>query len=850
MPKQLLIDGHSLLFRAYHALPPLTRADGIPTGALYGFASMLLKVLEEHRPDRLIVAFDSPHLTFRHVAYPDYKGTRAETPDDFKRQLPFVEEFLDHLAIPRIALAGYEADDLIGTLARLGHERGYASEIITGDRDLLQLITEDVTVYLPQRSGISGLDRIDREACALKMGVTPEQIPDLKGLMGDTSDNIKGVKGIGEKSAVQLIREYGDVNGVYQHLPSITNPRWLKALESQREEAMASRDLATIDCRAPIAWPDTDEPFQVRISPALDEFLSTMQMDSLRRRLGSNPPGPGAAEAPPAQADSTVIGWEPRAAQFVDPNQFSLARDARVMILSADRPYLLMADDGRATRWTGPLPAVDLLGWGTKNTLRQLVRQGESVRFIEDGEIQAYLLNAEARAYTLRETAARAGARWQDDPEYQLRLALALVERQRQQIADNDLGPVYCQLEIPLIPILAQMETLGMSVDADKLRGLGRECEDLLGELQKEIYQLAGVEFNINSTQQLAEVLFDQMKLPAGKKTKTGYSTDADTLETLRPLSPVIDKILTWRQLMKIKGTYVDGMIHLIDDQGRIHTTFHQTVAATGRLSSSDPNLQNIPVREAMGRRVRSVFTASPGNILSAADYSQIELRMLAHLSGDEHLIQAFRDGEDIHRRTAAEMFGLTLEQVDGASRNRAKAINFGIVYGISGFGLARDTGISAKEASDYIRRYYDRYPQLKQYFDAILDYAREHASVATILGRVRPLPEILHKNRARRQYAERMAINTVIQGSAADLIKMAMVAFERERQSHAWQSQLTLQVHDELIWDMVPGEERDVMEEARRVMTSVLALKVPLVVELKHGPNWEQMTSYQLEEA
>jgi len=843
MPKQLLIDGHSLLFRAYHALPPLTRADGSPTGALYGFANMLLKVIEDHQPDRTVVAFDAPHPTFRHRLYPEYKGTRAETPDEFKRQLPFVEEFLDHLLIPRVSLAGYEADDLIGTLSRLGQERGYDSEIITGDRDLLQLISDRVTIYLTQRVGMSGLDRIDREACILKMGVSPEQIPDLKGLMGDPSDNIRGVSGIGEKSAVQLISQYGSIDAVYQDLMLITNARWRKALESQHEEAITSRDLATIDCNAPIGWPEVKEPLLVRYSEALDTFLATMEMDSLRRRFGRNGSKMSSSAAAPAD-----LGWEPDEAKRVDPAEFVPNVNEELTILSADRPYLLLSEDGRLTEWPNPLPQARYIGWSTKALLSQLEGRGESVTFVHDGEIQAYLLDAEARAYTLADVAASYGAKWQDDPEYQIRLVRALIERQAQRLVDKGLEALYRDLEMPLIPVLAHMESHGIGVDGPMLRLLGQECESLLGDLQQEIYQLADCEFNINSTQQLAEVLFDRLKLPVGKKTKTGYSTDADTLEKLRPLHPIIDKMLSYRQLMKIKGTYVDGMINLIGADGKIHTTFHQTVAATGRLSSSDPNLQNIPVREKMGRRVRGVFVPSQGNLLSAADYSQIELRMLAHLSADDHLIQAFQDGEDIHRRTAAEMFNIPLEQVDSTWRNRAKAINFGIIYGISGFGLARDTGVSAKEASAYIDRYYGRYPRLKQYFDEILEFARHHGEVSTILGRVRPLPDILHKNRVRRQYAERMAINTVIQGSAADLIKSAMVAFDRESRGHRWKSLLTLQVHDELIWDMVPEEEAEVMGVADRIMTSVMPLSVPLVVELKHGPNWEQMTAFALE--
>ena len=847
MPKQLLIDGHSLLFRAYHALPPLTRTDGTPTGALHGFANMLLKVVKTQQPDRVVVAFDAPQKTFRHDLDADYKGTRTEAPDDFKIQVPLVQELLQHLGIAELWLGGYEADDLIGTLARMGEDRGYQSEIITGDRDLLQIISEDVTVYLTQRLGISVLERIDREGCVLKLGVTPEQVPDFKGLMGDPSDNIRGVAGIGEKSARQLLAQFGSIEGIYQNLGSIDNRRWLKALTEQQAQALSSRHLATIDCTVPIDWPEVAEPFEWRITPRLEQFLAAMELDSLRRRLTDTSTRRGVkleqASEPPSIPEFPKLAVD--SAEMVDEDSFTLDASTEVLLLSPHAPYLLLRGDRMMTRWSKSLPAARYLGWGTKALLRELKRQGESIDIIEDGKLQAYLLNSEARAYHLKDVALRSGAVWQDDEEYQIRLALTLIQKQAEAIAANGLEAVYRDLEIPLIPVLADMEYRGIAVDADKLQALGNECERLLSELQDQIYTLAGSEFNIHSTQQLAQVLFDTLQLPVGKKTKTGYSTDQDTLERLRPLHPIVDKILSFRQLSKIKGTYVEGMVGLIDASGRLHTTFHQTVAATGRLSSSDPNLQNIPVRDAMGRRVRSVFVPSPGQVLSAADYSQIELRMLAHLSGDQHLIQAFEDGEDIHRRTAAEMFNLKLDEVNQTWRNRAKAINFGIIYGISGFGLARDTGVSAKEASDYIQRYYARYPRLKQYFDEILEGAREQGAVTTILGRVRPLPEIHQKDRTRRQYAERMAINTVIQGSAADLIKRAMVEFARHSRSQSWRSKLTLQVHDELIWDMDPTEEDQVMSLAIHLMTTVMPLRVPLLVELKHGPDWEHMIPF-----
>ncbi len=846
MSRQLLVDGHSLLFRAYHALPPLTNREGTPTGALHGFAGMLLKMLAERSPHRVVVVFDAPKPTFRHQIYEQYKGTRSETPEEFRQQVPLVERLLDFLEVPRVAAPGYEADDVLGTLARMGVERGYDTEIVTGDRDLLQMIGPSITVYLTTRAGISAWEAMDTEKTVAKLGVRPDQVPDLKGLMGDSSDNIRGVTGIGEKSARALLQQYGSLDEIYAHLDEIDNPRWVQALRSQRETALQSRYLATIVANVPVAWPHANEPYQIVPTPALEEFLDAMDMQSIQRRIRQFSEGttvPTNVQTAPSES-GRADAWSPPTVREMPPEQFRVADLDVVIVAATDSNEWLMFSGDRVTRWRGAWPRARFAGWGTKELLRTLGDQAEGVSFVEDGEIQAYLLDSEAKAYSLDQVADRLGLEVGQDPQRRILVLAELLSRQTRRLEALGLTRLYREVEMPLVPVLAAMESTGIRVDVNQLRSLGQECEALLRTLETEIYALAKEPFNIQSPRQLADVLFSRLQLPSGKRTKTGYSTDADTLEKLRNQHPIVEKILEFRQLSKIKGTYVDGIVDLVDEAETLHTTFHQTGTATGRLSSSNPNLQNIPVREPMGRRVRGVFKPSPGNILVAADYSQIELRMLAHLSGDERLIQAFREGEDIHRRTASEMFNIPWAEVDSTWRNRAKAINFGIIYGISGFGLARDAGIAQHEAEDYIRRYYARYPTLKAYFDNVLTNARAHGLVTTILGRRRMLPDILHKNRTRRQIAERMAINTVIQGSAADLIKTAMVAIWREMRSRRrWESRLTLQVHDELIWDAVPSEEQDLMAMARLHMSSVLSLSVPLVVECKHGPNWEQMS-------
>lgn len=846
MPTQLLIDGHSLLFRAYHALQQqnLRTQDGKPTGTIHGFLSMVIKVIEGEHPDRVVVAYDGPQKTFRHDQYLAYKANRAVSPDEFRQQVPVALDMIRHLGIPTVMVEGFEADDVIATLSRMGKSYNYHTLIVTGDRDLLQLVDDDVLVLLTTRTGISDLDRMDEDKVWEKMGVGPSQVPDFKGLMGDSSDNIPGVRGIGEQSAKELLRRYGNIEEIIRRLPEIENKRWVSALSLHQEDARTFRDLATVVRDVPLKWPTVTEPFSFQLDNGLITLLDEWELKSIKRRLLKVTGHTESQTIAPLESSSLPKKFS---SEYQIASWQSLDPDSPYWVVWLDESQELWAMDhqARIAKYVkGEWPRSPLWTWDSKRLYHWWIKEGEQpLPVSEDGKLQSYLLDAENGHYDLTSATSRHNLGIPLSSPECLMAMEHLIKQQALEIDKHGLDRLYRDVELPLSQVLAEMEENGIYVDRRELQALGEELDLSIQGVQQQIYELAGLEFNINSPQQLGDILFVKLNLPTAKRTKTGgYSTDAETLEKISPLHPIVEHILFYRQLMKIKGTYVEGVLPLIGTDGRIHTTFHQTGTATGRLSSSDPNMQNIPVRVPLGRRVRSVFVPGTGRSFLAADYSQIELRILAHLSGDEHMIEAFWNEEDIHRRTAAEIFNIPIDQVDSTWRNRAKAVNFGIVYGISDFGLARDTKVSQQEAKDYIARYFNRYPRLKEYFDSIIEKARIEGLVRTIMGRIRPLRDIHSKNRARRMYAERMAMNTAIQGSAADLIKIAMVSIHDIASRQHLHSRLVLQVHDELIWDAVDEEMDLLAEQAEKAMTQAMDLKVPLVVEFKKGLNWEYM--------
>jgi DNA polymerase-1 len=820
MAKLAIVDGHSILNRAFHALPLLTTRDGQPTNAVYGFLMSFLKFCDEVRPTHALVALDRPGPTFRHERYDAYKGHRPEADEQFVRQLPVFEAVLDALAVPYFGRPGVEADDIIGTLVRLAKADGFETVILTGDRDLLQLVDDGVTVYLAR--GVDRLVPYDRAAVVADLGVAPEQIPDLKGLTGDASDNIPGVAGIGPKGAQALLAVRPSLEALLAEPDAIPEGRAKRLLLAARDTALLSKELATIRTDVDLPFRPQDLTLALRRTPEVRQLFDRLEFRSLAERL----------RLPEAVASSPTpepVPWS--GAAFWPTADGLLCCDGRG---TARIPW---AEAGRALTAPGEKCVYDLKGFLHRAWAHGVEPGGAWF----DPLIAAYLLHPQAERYPFEEICRQyLGEVPAADDDARVRALYRLRPVLGAEIEGQALGRLLHEVELPLAEVLARMEENGVAVDVGVLRAMGETLAREIEAVEAEIYALAGERFNINSTPQLRRVLFESLKLPVVKRTKTGPSTDAEVLEQLAASHAVVERILHYRQLQKLKSTYVDGLVPLVGPDGKIHTTFHQTVASTGRLSSSDPNLQNIPVRLEMGRLLRKAFVPSrSGYLLVACDYSQIELRILAHLSGDEGLKAAFASGVDIHTETAAEVFGLAPAAVGPEERRRAKAVNFGIVYGISDYGLARDLGISVHEAGEIIRRYFERFPGVRAYLDRQVAFAREFGYVETMLGRRRPLPDIHHRNRQARAFAERMAMNTPIQGSAADLIKLAMVRLYADLSASRQTDRLLLQVHDELILE-APADEAEAMgRQVAETMARAYPLSVPVEVEVKIGPSW-----------
>lgn len=885
--KAIFIDGNSLINRAYFAVRPLSNSQGQMTNAVYGFVTMLLRLLREERPDYLAVAFDKSKVTFRHGEYQAYKANRTGMPDQLASQLPLLKKVLRAFRIPIYEIEGYEADDVLGTLAKRAAGPDRKVLILTGDRDALQLIDAHTNVLFTVR-GISDLKRYDADALKADFGLAPEQIVDLKALMGDKSDNIPGIPGVGEKTALQLLHDYGTLENVLARAAEVRGERLQTLLKEHAESARLSKRLATIRCDVPLevniadsAVSEPDYRELLRVFREL-EFRGLIERLDLVAKAGEEEGAALPAAAAFAPAEVNVLGSAAELSAALDRLRSGfallivpgpghpvegriaamalapLAEDGESAIvcplgdgadLFASRG-LTAADAVSALRPALADPDLPKVGYNIKPGLLALRRHGCEARGIaHDVAVAAYLLDPTRATYRLEDLAREQlqielPAETPGDLAALAARAAALVKLRpvmERRLDENGLAELFKTIEMPLVSVLASMEFAGVAIDRERLLAMGDEFAARLDELTAEIYRLAGQEFNINSTKQLGEILFGKLGLPVVKKTKTGFSTDAEVLEALAADHEIAAKLLEHRALAKLKSTYVDGLAALVNPlTGRVHTTFQQTVTATGRLSSTDPNLQNIPIRDELGRRLRTVFV--PGGddrVILAADYSQIELRILAHLSGDAYLTDSFLRDQDVHQRTAAEVFGVPLAEVTREMRARAKAVNFGIVYGISDFGLSRQLGIPRAEAARYIATYFERYSGVKRYIERTIAEARALGYVMTLFGRRRALPDINNRNRTVRQFAERTAINTPIQGTAADIIKLAMVNVDRRLRDRGLRSQMILQVHDELIFE-VPTDEIETMKDlVRHEMESVIALNVPLVVDVKLGPNW-----------
>ena len=853
----LLVDGNSLMHRAFHALP-LMDADGVYTNAIYGFLNMLLKVIKEEKVQYLAVCFDEHGPTFRHTVYQDYKAGRSETPPELRQQFSTILDLLDKLGIRRYSLQGWEADDLLGTLSLKGEEAGLAPLLLTGDRDALQLVGGG-TELMFTRKGISETIRFTPSRVYEEYGFTPQQVTDWKGLAGDSSDNIPGVPGVGDKTAVRLLQEYGTLENVLANSGQVKGKLGEK-LATWADQARFCKELATIRRDAPVEFSVSQcvLPDLKKGIPALKE----LKLFSLIKRLEAESGDAGTEEEQagrPAMVllpfeETEILNTDGEIRRFLEEEN---KKGEAICLYMTDTAVSLAAESGvqaeislggdLLTPGLDPAEVLSLLAETMKKGncvvhdgkawLKKMDRAGLALpeTFGWDTMLAAYLLNPQEKSYRLQ-------ALCPDMPENAATLC-SLQKWQREQVASNGMMQLMTEVEMPLSFVLFRMEQAGFSVDTEFLRELGKRYAAEIAQRRAEVIQAAGgTEFNLNSPQQLGEVLFEKMNLPHGKKTSKGYSTSAEILEGLRWDAPeLIEPLLRYRQLAKLNGTYVEGLLPLVDSQGRVHSTFDQVATATGRISSSEPNLQNIPVRSEEGREIRQAFLPREGWVLLDADYSQIELRLMAHFSGDAALLEAFRNGEDIHTRTASEIFDVPVEWVTPELRSRAKAVNFGLIYGISGFGLSRNTGVSRREAAEFIEKYFEKYPGVKRFMDESASEGRRRGYAQTMMGRRRYLPELQSPKAPIREFGKRAAMNTPVQGTAADIIKLAMVRTDRALRKAGMQSRLILQVHDELLLECPPEEAEQAAEILREAMEGAVKLQVPLVADVHRGKNWAE---------
>lgn len=879
--KIMIIDGSSLLYRAFYALPLLTTKEGIYTNGIYGFLTMLYKVTEEKKPDYLSVVFDKKGPTFRHEEYDKYKGNRQSTPSELVQQFPMIREILDAMKIKYLELSGFEADDIAGTLAKMGEEKSLEVILVTGDKDYLQLAT-DKTKVLITRKGITDLEEFDRNTIIEQYGITPDQLIDLKGLMGDQSDNIPGVPGIGEKTGLKLLKEYGTIKNIYENLDNITAKKLKENLIENKDLAFLSRMLGEIITHVPMDIEIEDLEIEEPDYETLVKLYENLEFNSLLNKVSKDYiPEAEKLNDPLEYNIVKELGYDELIKDIKNSGKFGfkfiLSGDnyieskilaVGIKIENKDTNILYIEDNEEVFidkfKSLFEDKEIEKIGHNIKSDIVVLSRLGIEVENIEfDSMIAQYLINPAQSTYSINDISkeyldyygvdeealfgkGKKKRTFKDLSEEEICEYLSFIldtvlnaEMKMKGILKNqEMLDLYYNVELPLVQVLASMEFFGFKIDSEELKTLSKEYEKEIEDLTAKIYELGEMEFNINSPKQLGDVLFEKLSLPVIKKTKTGYSTDAEVLDKLKDQHPIIEKILRYRQIVKLKSTYIDGLLALINPETkRVHSSFNQTIAMTGRISSTEPNLQNIPIRTSDGRKIRKAFIAENDYILVDADYSQIELRVLAHISQDPKLMEAFRNNEDIHRKTASEVFNV--EDVSSELRSKAKAVNFGIVYGISDYGLSRDLNIPRKEAKEYIDNYLKNYIMVKEYMVDIVEEGKKNGYVETILHRRRYVPELTAKNFNIKSFGERIAMNTPIQGSAADIIKMAMVKVYNELKFRNLKSRLILQVHDELIIETVNSEVEEIKEILRDLMENSIKLDVPLIVDLETGDSW-----------
>lgn len=874
MDKILLIDGHSILNRAFYGVPLLSNKDGLHTNAIFGFINIMLKALEDESAGYIVVAFDLKAPTFRHEMYAEYKGTRKGMPDELREQVPVMKEVLAAMKIPVVTMEGYEADDILGTLAKRCQSKGFDVAVLSGDRDLLQLADEHIKIRLPKTiKGKTEIENYYPQDVFDKYKVTPTEFIDLKALMGDTSDNIPGVPGIGEKTATSIIENFHSIENAYAHVDEIKPPRASKNLSENYDMAVMSKKLATIEINAPVDFEIENAKIDNFFTNEAYELFYKLELKSLLKKFDDTVALTDSLFVPEISIVSDIDKFARVVTQAGTKNRIGVSlaiADGEILAVAIsfgdnENYYIpcegFITSDYVSTTLGELSQSVKICVINLKEKL-DYINKDININ-IHDIALMAYLLNPLKSEYPYNDIAQEyldikinsqiefigknSVAKAYTDNETQLSQLLAceayVAVKAHDVLMDlletKGMAKIYEEIELPLVYVLRSMEREGVRVDKDALKKYGEALVGRIGELENNIHSAAGCEFNINSPKQLGEILFEKMGLASGKKTKTGYSTSAEVLEKLADDHQIVRDVLEYRTLTKLKSTYADGLFEYIGADGRIHTNFNQMITATGRLSSTEPNLQNIPVRMEIGRKIRKVFVPKDNYVFIDADYSQIELRLLAHMSGDENLIEAYGEDSDIHRITASKVFHVPLEDVTPIQRRNAKAVNFGIVYGISSYGLSQDLVISRAEAKEYIENYFKTYPGIKKYLDDIVKSAKENGYAETLYGRRRPVPELTSSNFMQRQFGERIAMNSPIQGTAADVIKIAMINVYKRLERENLLSKLILQVHDELLIETAPGEEDIIKKILEEEMCNAASLKVKLETDIHSGKDW-----------